>query len=558
MKKNYFTPLLLRFKSLVSLALVSLFLSLIIVSCSKLQDNFDFSKVVVPDWNPEFAIPLVNSTFALSDFFGNSEIEYIQINADSSLSLIYNSMEIFSQRIEDIVNIPSQSFNFQSQFDLIPFPVGDSLTISLEFPIHIMAGDTNQHLDSLVLKGGTLHIAGQTNLNKDFAGLKVKIPEIIHKTTNQPLALNISLNNPNGLANFNYDVNVPIGEYKFIFDNSSNSSKNQLTLQCSLTIHGDDNPDQSPYNFSINGSFNNLDFKYLFGYLGTFDISITDSIAISLFDKTIGGGIDIGPHAVDLVIDVSNQIGMPIKFGTDNFYATSDVNTPNRVDIYFNSDEGINSFIVEGPDITQVGETIETRLDFGDNNFSDAFNIAPENLYYKFAGQTNPDADTLASNFVIDTSRVSVRVGLEFQLFTSISRYVIEDTLDFSLDEVKEVDHLLFRINTTNGFPLDAKVQVYFADNDYLILDSLITDPNQSILPGASVSGPDEYRVIEPAVQMTDINLTSTRIKNMQNAKFMILKAGLMTTNEQLIKIYNDYSLQIKIGTIAGIIIKNN
>jgi len=38
----------------------------------------------------------------------------------------------------------------------------------------------------------------------------------------------------------------------------------------------------------------------------------------------------------------------------------------------------------------------------------------------------------------------------------------------------------------------------------------------------------------------------------------MILRAGLSTTNEQLVKIYNDYSIQIQVGTIAGIKIENN
>ncbi len=556
MKKNSFTTFF-KLTSLVTLALFSSIISVFVISCTKIEDSLDFSKVVVPDWNPEFAIPMVNSTFVLADFFGDSGLAFIQTNADNSISLVYNSNEIFSQRIDDIVNIPPQNFNYQSEFD-VPDLTSGTWTTSLNFMIHIMAGDTNQRLDSLILKGGSLHIAGQTNLNRDVAGLSVKIPEIIHKTTGEPLLMQVSLNNPNQLANVTYDLNAPISQYKFIFNNSTPSSKNQITLQCTLTIHGDNNGDESPYNFSISGGFNNLDFKSMFGYLGTFNVSLTDSLAISLFDKTIGGGIDIGPNAVDLIIDIRNPIGMPIKFGTEYFYATSKVNTPNRVDIYFNGAEGTNSFTIEGPDITQFGETIETSINFNNNNFYEAFNIAPENLYYKFTGQTNPDGDSLASNFVNDTSRISMRVGVELKLFTAISEYKIQDTLDFTLNDVQQIENLLVRINTTNGFPLNATVQLYFVNDNFIVLDSLITDPDLTVLPGAPVSGAPDYRATVPAHKMTDVNLTSARINHIINAKKMILKAGLSTSNEQLIKIYSDYSLQIQIGTIAGIKIKTN
>jgi hypothetical protein len=77
-------------------------------------------------------------------------------------------------------------------------------------------------------------------------------------------------------------------------------------------------------------------------------------------------------------------------------------------------------------------------------------------------------------------------------------------------------------------------------------------------MQGAPVGGPPEYRVTSTVHKMTDANLTSDRIKNILDAKKMILRAGLSTTNEQLVKIYSDYTIQIQLGTIAGIKIVNN
>jgi hypothetical protein len=547
-------------KSLLTKVLLVFIIALFVISCGKLQDNFDFSKVVVPDWNPEFAIPLINSTYALQDFFDDSTIEYVQTNPDNSLSLVYTSDQIYSPRFEDIIIIPDQLFNYQSSFSAPPTPPGLSFEIMLEFPISIGAGSPDQRLDSLFLKSGFLQLAGQTNLNRDFTELTVKIPEIIHNVTGEALVMVVSLNNPGGQqTNVSYDLSVPIGEYKFIFDNTSTSTKNTINLECTLKILGDNNPDLSPYNYSITGSFSDLEFKSLFGYIGTNNFSIADSLPISLFSKTIGGGIEVGPDAIDLIVDVENSIGMPVTIGTEYFYAYSPVNVPNIVDIYFNGAGVPNLFTIQSPDITQVGETVETHIDFENNNFNEAFNIAPEELYYKFVGSTNIEGDSLSSNFVIDTSRISMQLAVEFQIFAAISTFIIQDTIEFDFDEnVEEVDHLLFRINATNGFPIDASVQIYFADKYYNVIDSLITDPDQSIISGAPVNGPPDYRVSAPAHKMTDINLTSERIQNILDAENMILRAGISTTNEQLVKIYSDYALQIQVGTIAAIKLENN
>lgn len=541
-------------------ALLVSIVSLFIISCSKLADDFNFDLVMTPDWNPEYAIPLINSTYALQDFFGDSAIDLVKINPDNSLSLVYISNESSTQRAEEFINIPDQFFNYQSPFIAPPLPPGSSFEILLEFPITIGAGSPDQRLDSLILKNGLLQIAGQTNLNRDVTELTVKIPEIIHSTTGEALVMVVSLNNPGGQqANVSYDLSVPISEYKFIFDNTSFSTKNKINLECTLKIVGDNNPDQSPYNFSITGSFSDLEFKSLFGYLGAYNFSLTDSLPISLFSKTIGGGIEVGPDAIDLIVNVKNSIGMPVTIGTEYFYAYSPVNEPHIVDIYFNGAGVPNLLTIQSPDITQVGETIETHIDFENNNLDEAFNIAPDELFYKFVGMTNVEGDSLSSNFVIDTSRISMQLAVEFQVFAAIHKFLIQDTVDFDFNEnIENIDHLLFRINATNGFPVNASVQIYFADKYYNVLDSLITDPDQMIIPGAPVSGPPDYRVSASVYKMTDANLTSDRIQNILDAKKMILRAGISTTNEQLVKIYSDYALQIQVGTIAGIKIGKN
>lgn len=299
-------------------------------------------------------------------------------------------------------------------------------------------------------------------------------------------------------------------------------------------------------------------FDRMFGYFGAYSISLSDSVMIDIFKKTIGGGVDLGPGSVQLFIDINNSFGMPVTFVSDSLYVYSPVNAPYYVDVELFGSGIPNIFAIQSPDLGQIGTSVETNLDFNNSNMWEAFNIAPELFYFQFSGLTNPDGNPAVENFVLDESIMSMDVSVEMQLFTAISEYLIEDTLSFSFDSFDEVETLLFRVNATNGFPLTARLQLYFTDDNYQVIDSLITSEDDKIIDGAPVSGPPDYKVTGPKYKMTDMDITGSRLDHLVAAKYMILRAGLSTTNEQLVRIYNDYSLQIKIGTIAGISISGN
>jgi hypothetical protein len=149
-------------------------------------------------------------------------------------------------------------------------------------------------------------------------------------------------------------------------------------------------------------------------------------------------------------------------------------------------------------------------------------------------------------------------MDLEVKLFASISDFVVEDTLDVDLDQdADNIDNLLIRLNAINRFPINADIQVYFTDGEYQVLDSLIDTHDERILVGAPVSGPPEYRVSDSAFSTYDFNLSKTKINNILKAEKLLLRAALSTTDGQLSIIYDDYSISIKIGVIAGINITN-
>ncbi len=544
---------------MIFLPVILLLLVVTVVSCNKFKDDFDPDKVVIPDWNPEFAIPLVNSTFNIMDFFGDSNV-YIKTNPDHSLSFIYSVNDLTSPKAEEVMDVPDQNFSFMQQQDVPAIPSGVTDTLSFNFEFPFLTDTAGQRLDSIFLKNGNMYIHGKSNLNRDETSLQVTAANVINKETGEPLVLEASINNPGGQqAWVEFEQHFDLTQYYIAFGNIGSTAENTFVFGIKVIIHGDENPDLSPYEFYIDGNIKDIEFERFFGYLGQYDFALNDSLDINLFDKTISGGIQVGPGAINLLMDIRNSLGFPVMVAANEIYVTSETTPPYHVDINLFGPGIPNIFTINAPDIAHIGETAETNLDFGNSNLDEAFNISPNKFYFDLLAVSNPQGDTTAENFVLDSSLITLDVSLEVKLFASVSDFVVEDTVDFNLDQdVSEIENLLIRLNAINRFPVSASVQVYFTDANYQVLDSLIDQQDNMIVEGAPISGPPEYRVTDSTRKMTDFVLSKQKIENILSAEKLLLRAGLSTTDGQLCIIYDDYSITIKIGTIAGINITSN
>ena len=558
MKNRYYRRFLYQFAP-VSLAILLISLLVFYSSCNKLKDDFDFDKLIKPSWNPEFAVPLVNSTLHISDFTPDSSNLSIVTNPDQSLSFVYSAERIFTATAGDFMDIPNQQFEFPNSINVPFLPPGVFDTIQFNETYPFLTDTIGQRIDSIFLRNGFLSISGQTNLNFNEATLRLTVPDIVSIAGGEALTIFIDLANPNGQNPVIYfDTLYDLSEYKVLLNDAQDSLQNTMALDLNIFIMGDDNPNLSPYDFLINGSLTSLEFDAVYGYFSQYQLKLSDSLEIGIFDNALSGGFNIGQGSVDLIFDLYNSIGAPIHFDADALFVESSKVAPYHVDIHLFGPDIPNEFTINSPSIDQIGETAETTLDFTQANFAAAFNISPDFLYYDLSAVTNFGGDSTDQNFMLNESAVSLDVDLAFNLFGSVADFVVEDTIALNFDEnPNELDYMMFRINLTNGFPLDASAQVYFADENYLVLDSLITG-DRNLLPGASVGGAPEYRVLESASKITDVMIDKSRLENIVAAKHLLFRVRLSTSDEQLVKIYEDYNIILKLGTITGLNIDTN
>jgi len=144
---------------------------------------------------------------------------------------------------------------------------------------------------------------------------------------------------------------------------------------------------------------------------------------------------------------------------------------------------------------------------------------------------------------------------VKLPLYGTATDFLLRDTVNFNYANMQNVQSLTIRTSITNGFPLEALWQIYFTDENYTCLDSLVTS-NPITMPSATVDGVTG-RVVSPSISTTDNTLDRAHILKIMNAKKLIIKAVASSTNHggQNVKIFSDYTFDVTLGAIAKVIL---
>ena len=149
-------------------------------------------------------------------------------------------------------------------------------------------------------------------------------------------------------------------------------------------------------------------------------------------------------------------------------------------------------------------------------------------------------------NFIEDSSRFKVDVDINLPLEGTLKNLVFQDTIMFKFQEVEELQSLNLKLFFKNGFPIETKVQVYFADTMGYVLDSLLQD---DIILASGIVG-NNGRVTTASEKTTEINYPEQKILNLKKVRKIYVKGTTSTfqNGSKNVKIYSDYRLDLKIS----------
>lgn len=528
---------------------LGLMLLVVFTACEK--DLFNPDKINKEGWNPSFALPLTSSKLTIKDLIPQNSTtdEFIVTDSTSgAISLTYKG-DIFHIRASDVVKIPDQVQQTNVSFDLDSIPAsGIETQVAIQKEDSIVykfdAGDSIR-VHSIGFRGGTMSFDITTSL--DFnAQITAKITSLTKNGVPAQLVFDI---NGDGTEK-TYSSEVNLGGY--IIDMTlGQQGYNEIIIEyeydLTLPIPATGRPAET-INFDVEQGFKSLLFGNILGNLGNQIFALDkDSIELSLFENTLAdadfGAFEIAEPAVNIY--VTSSIGVPLALNVvelNAFEPETSTNTPIQLQS--------SSFNVQAPTVIGESKTSKIPITGSNSNLSDVLTPTNKTITYAFTAELNPN-NPLNNNFITPEASISIQAEMELPLDIGISGWALQDTIDFSLDQFKEINEALLRLNIENGFPFEIDLQVYLLDSNNTLLDSLISTQT-SLLPAAQVDVNGD--VIASSMSNSDIGISSSTLANLSNTKKLVIRGGLSTSNNgQRVQIYDFYELGIKMGMKVGI-----
>lgn len=517
----------------------------IFFSCNK--DDFDFNKLVVPELEGDGAVPLIHSSLQLNRILPRGSI-LVEDPVTGLVTLIYQK-ELISLKAEDYITIPEQQESYTKHNLDISVSPGVDLTMNFDQVLSFHPPESGQRIDSVFFKSAVIDLGFNSGINHNCS-ITVDLPT----ATKDGMPFHAVLQH-------NYDGNLPVtgtlqldlSGYKINL-NAGGGGTQVFPVHFAVTVLGDNNPNLSPYSITFNVKISQIRFSKIFGYLGQYEYPLSDSLELSIFSNNFSGSIQF--EALKLFLTTFNSIGMPMQLNINEIKAYSTKNPPYMVDLIDNPSFP-NPITFLSPDIYHVGDVVNTVTTFTTTNcnLNQALNISPKYIHFDFTGKSNPSGNPADENFLLDTSRFKVEARVELPFFGSISDFILSDTLNFTFTDIDYLEELSFIMVTLNRFPLNVGLQVWFTDEQFTRLDSLIYGDNYTMIQAAPVGGPPDYRIIEDPPPSPFIYhpqaLTRQRLDRLGSCRKMIIYGELNTTNSGLVKIYGDYNLDVRLGARA-------
>lgn len=520
---------------------------------SCIKEEYDFSKVSVRNWDPNMAIPLVNSNLTINDILINADKQgAISVGSDGFCTLIYRG-NLFSDEAGRFLNIPNQdlspfNYTFSNTLAASSFNSGANGSIYGPYTQNMSYTLTSSYaIDSLYLKPGTkLNLAYNNTFPAD-----VEITLTVNSLKDQNTAATFvkTFTIPTGS---NTSVEYDLGGY-ILNLNDGMGNRNVINLSYSANIKktGSANGSES---LTLTPTINNIKFSTFIGSIGSLANAISpyqDTISISIFnnaDAMGGGTFTLVDPSVEAKI--TSYLGCNVNLTFDKLHAfTPDANNNN-----------INTDSLSGTSATQ-NILINGATSFSNPGFSDILinktntpnvvpfiNSQPKNVVYKVSATTNPGSTGYVRNFFTDTSKFKVDFDIIMPMWGTAANFSLVDTSDLDFGDLNIINSITLRTYFENQFPVDMDLEMVFLDSLNKEVYTFVQEGTR-VIKGASVDA-TTGAVVTSSVAKNDFVINRAGILYLKNAKKLLIRAKASTSNGGLtnVKFYNFYKLNIRIG----------
>lgn len=536
------------FSALLAFAIIATALT----GCYK--DNFDFDRMRedMIEWEPDIAFPLVYSILDAEEIISISDSTNIyEYDADNFITLIYRR-RVFSQTVNDFFQFPfNQQVNENMSLNAVEITefttTGSTATTTSSGLTFGISGPGGSQLDKVVFHSGTMNISFTSNFEHSGT-LQVSIPEMRFNGT--PFLQSYPINYQGGGVTFS--IAIPLAGYEMDLDNGN--GPNTIPINYTLTLNQGGGAVPTPANqVQINHSFEQMVMEFADGDFGNFSLVINPgSVDLDVVQSEHEGYLYFEDPR--LRFRVTNSIGAEMLVGIDQFYAEGDAG---QLNIDLSSLIPTGQFTVPSAPSPGDSATLEYYFTKNNSNIQAVVNDEYAEVHHDLSAEVNPGGGT-HYNFASLNSAVEVVADVELPFWGYSDHFTIIDTVEVPFDEASDfadnIERALLRINTVSYFPVDGLLKLYFADTNYTVIDSVLTDGSYIIRSGvveetAPFDG-NTFKVVAPTNTNNDIELDTARINSLFQSRYLLIYADITSTNNagHNIKLFTDDYIDVRIG----------
>jgi len=486
-------------------------------SCNDFE-NFDDSI----NTERELALPLFHTTTSLTDLLdGFSDETFVTLGPEDLITLNYKG------------NVTERSaFELFDFIQTIVVQVTDSVTVFG----YGLPGTLDVTL--MRIEAGTLGVQF-TNTVDENVDFTVTIPELT--LNGVPYSRSQAINASGGI----------LLAFQDLHGYELQSNTDELTIKYEAYRQSDGTRVVFDSTATQGIGITNLTFSYIEGFWGTEPLDLAlDTIEIEFFENWVQGDVFFEDPTIEIAVD--NSFGFPVR----SEVKLLDIITVDGDQISLESqfiDDGIDFAY---PTINEVGEVKTTIFDFSkeNSNVVEVLSSGPVSVAYDVDALANADS-VLQLGFMLDTSFFKVQVSVELPFRGRVNNFKARDIFNVNFDTYDNVDYVEFKMVADNEIPLGIDVQLYFADANENVIDSLYLN-SQNILSPAPVDSNGEATG-EPTETITFATIDGAKFNKIRDAKKLIVEGSFFTTNAgaanpSVVNLEADQEVNIRMGMRIG------
>jgi hypothetical protein len=484
---------------------------------------------------PTMAFPLASGEIGLVNLLTDKDSSYLKTYPDGLLYLQY-SKTLGSTDIRNLIDIPNN--NSTTGFDLPPgtLPVSSSDALFMTLNKVIDLNLSPEQLSEMLLKAGTLDynlsVSQPTSPNALPYEVVATLTDVVDKSTQQPLSFTASGGSGGSKPLQNYIIKM---------------DKNKFNIKLELILKKRTSAVFVASNTKVNVqlTFKSMNFFYVKGFFGD-QVAVLppQTLDMSVFSSSLKqSSVSFVQAAVNL--SFKNENGVPCEVTFTKLEAKKAGSTlPLQI-------TPSSPLVIGNPSV--IGTTSTTSIIV--NNASEVVAFSPTQLFYSGSARVNKGLAG-GDNFLADTSKLKVILAAEIPMYGKASGISMIDTLkmDFGTLSESSVTQATLNIGATNELPLDAYVQLYLADKDYKIVDSVFNANQTYVVKGGSVSNSGDLQSANSTNLKLDLSLD--KISKLFSCKYLIIRSKMNTSKDSNgvllnVKFKTSYRLKMNVGLLA-------